>query len=252
MLLQPTLDKLWAMRLTGMAQALELQLQQADVESLAFEERLGLIVDHEWACRQDRRLSRLLKEARLRLAACTEDLDCRPGRGLDRSVVLRLAACDWIREGHQVLISGPTGGGKTYLACALGNAACRQGISTRYYRVPRLLQDLALARADGSYARLLARLAGTKLLILDDWGITPLSAGDCRDVFELVDDRSPGRSTIVASQLPLDAWHSAMADPTLADAILDRLVHGAHKIVLKGESMRKVMRANPSNRPDMT
>ncbi|HSW62513.1 MAG TPA: ATP-binding protein [Dissulfurispiraceae bacterium] len=180
-------------------------------------------------------------------------LDCHPGRGLDRGVVLRLAACDWIRQGHQVLISGPTGAGKTFFACAIGNAACRQGISTRYYRVPRLLQDLALARADGSYAKLLARLAGTKLLILDDWGITPLSTGDCREVFELVDDRSSGRSTVVASQLPLDAWHAAMADPSLADAILDRrLVHGAYKIVLKGESMRKAMRNNPSNPPDMT
>jgi DNA replication protein DnaC len=252
MLLQPTLDKLRAMRLTGMAQALQLQLGQAQVDGLSFEERLGLLVDHEWACRQDRQLGRLLKEARLRLAACVEDLDCRPGRGLDRGVVMRLAACDWIREGHQVLISGPTGAGKTFFACALGNAACRQGISTRYYRMPRLLQDLTLARADGSYAKFVARLAGTRLLILDDWGITPLSAGDCREVFELVDDRSPGRSTVVASQLPLDAWHAAMADPTLADAILDRLVHGAYKIVLKGESMRKVMRNNPSNPPDVT
>jgi DNA replication protein DnaC len=161
-------------------------------------------------------------------------------RGLDRTLIRTLAEGRWLHEHQSALLSGPTGVGKTYIASALGNAACRQGFTARYYRVPRLLADLGIAKADGSYPRFLARLARIGLLLLDDWGLAPLSAGDARELLEVVDDRCTTRSTLIASQLPIDAWHSAIADPAVADALLDRLVHTAYKIALRGESMRKV------------
>lgn len=250
MLVQHTLDRLRQLGLHGMAQALDTQRAQPDVHGLAFEDRLGLLVDQEWTLRQNRRLTRLLQEAKLRFpTACLEDVDYHRPRGLDHSLLRSLGTGEWIRAQQVVLISGPTGIGKSWIACALGNAACRQGFSTRYYRVPRLLTDLALAHADGSYPRLLARLAKTHLLVLDDWGLTPLSASDARELLEVIEDRVQVHATLLTSQLPLDALHAAIADPTLADAILDRLVHHAHKFVLKGDSMRKVLAGDESKTP---
>ncbi len=243
MLEQQTLQKLRQMRLDGMADCLSAQATSAASLSLAFEERIGMIVDAEWTCRQNRRLKRLLKEAKLRLPACIEDIDWGHPRGLDRGALLSLAGGDWIRSHHAVLIEGPTGAGKTYLACALANCACRQGFSARYYRVPRLISELTVARGDGSYPRLLSRLSRTHVLVLDDWGLAPFTAQESREILEVIEDRSQISSTIVASQLPCEHWHSAIADPAVADAVLDRLVHNSYRIVLKGESMRKVKSA---------
>lgn len=247
MLNQTTIERLRALRLRGMADALAGQLQQPDMQSLSFEERLGLLVDLEWAHRQNRRLARLLKAAKLRLPACMEDIDYTQPRGLDQAVMRHLATCRWVREHQHVLIVGPTGVGKTYIACALANAACRQGFSTRYYRTPRLLTDLLAAKADGSYPRLMSALARTELLVLDDWGLSSISAVEARDLLEIVDDRTQSHSTIVASQLPIDHWYGIIGDPTVADALLDRLIHQSHKLTLKGESMRKVTRTELPN-----
>ncbi|BAD40284.1 transposase subunit [Symbiobacterium thermophilum IAM 14863] len=216
------------------------QQQQPELQSLSFEERLELLVDQEWLDRQNRRLARLLKEAKFRVAACMEDVDYQHPRGLDRTVMRSLAACQWVEYGQHILIAGPTGVGKTFIACALGNAACRHGYTVRYYRVPRLLAELATARVDGSLRRILNTLARTDVLILDDWGLAPISVAESRDLLEVIDDRTQARSTVIASQLPIETWHSVIGDATVADAILDRLVHGAHKLNLKGESMRKI------------
>ncbi|MGE5549478.1 MAG: IS21-like element helper ATPase IstB [Bacteroidota bacterium] len=245
MLDRETAEKLREMGLFGMAQAASAQEQGQEADALSFAERFGLLVDAEWTYRRSRRLARLLREARLRLPACLEDVDFGPQRGLSRSLVRSLGTGRWLEDRLNVLVVGPTGAGKTFLACALANAACRLGYSARYYRVPRLTADLTIARGDGSYRRTLAKLARFDLLVLDDMGISPLTPGESRDLLELVDDRSQFRSTVVASQLPIEAWHGAMGDPTLADAILDRLVHNAHKIVLKGESMRKIKAGLP-------
>lgn len=239
MLTQQTIETLKRMRLTGMAEALSAQAHRPDVTELSFEERLGLLVDYEWTYRQDRRLARLLKQARLKLPACLEDIDYRHPRGLDRAVMRSLADGQWLRHHQNILITGPTGVGKTYIACALANLACRQGLGARYYRTPRLLAELAIARGDGSYPKLMNQLAKIDLLVLDDWGLAPLTSAEVRDLLEIIEDRYQSRSTIVASQVPLENWHGHMADPTVADAILDRLVHNAHKLFLKGESMRK-------------
>lgn len=253
MMLHQTIGRLRELRLVGMADALLRQTQEPDVQALSFDERLGLLVDQEWTHRQDRRLTRLLREARLRLNACVEDIDYQHPRGLDRAVLRSLATCEWIRQHQGVLIFGPTGVGKSFLACALANAACRHGFSARYYRVPRLLSELTLAKSDGSHPRLLAKLARIHLLVLDDWGLAPLSAAEARDLLEVIDDRYQTTATIVASQLPLDHWHGSITDPTVADAILDRLVHSAHQIHLKGESMRRIskhQRQAPPSDPD--
>lgn len=240
MLIQQTIERLHALRLTGMATALSEQQGQPDLAQLAFEDRLALLIEREVTARADRRLTRLLQLAKLRLPAATiEDLDFRSPRGLDRSLLLRLASGEWIRQHHSVLIVGATGTGKTYVACALGQSACRHGLSVRYFRLPRLLHDLGLARADGSYSKLLAALAKADLVILDDWGLAPLADRERRDLLEVLEDRYGRRATLVTSQLPLEHWHNCVGDPTFADAILDRLVHQAHRITLKGTSMRR-------------
>jgi DNA replication protein DnaC len=239
-LAHPTSDRLIALGLTGMARALDEQRRIPACEAMTFEERLGLLVDREAADRDSRRLATRLKFAALRHAACVEDADLRTPRGLDRAVFAHLADGGWIGRAENLLITGATGLGKSWIACALGHKACRDGRSVLYHRVPRLFEALALARGDGRYARTLKTIARTELLILDDWGIAPLGAAERRDLLEILEDRHGRAATIVTSQLPVDAWHDVIGDPTLADAILDRLVHNAHRLELAGESMRKL------------
>ena len=240
MLTHPTLDKIERLRLAGMAKALSEQMQNHEIGSLTFEERLGLLIDRELTERENRRLTTRLRIARLRHQASIEDLDFRGSRGMDKSLVMSLSANQWIGDHQNLLITGPTGVGKSYLACALGHTACRDGHMVLYQRLPRILHDLAIARHDGRYKKLMAALLRTDLLILDDFGIVPVTQEGLRDMLEILEDRYDRRSTIVTSQVPVKRWHEALADPTMADAILDRLVHNAHKIELKGESMRKI------------
>jgi DNA replication protein DnaC len=239
MLKHPTLDKLQTLRLTGMLKALAEQQKLPEINSLGFEERLGLLIDREMTERENRRLDTRLNKAKLRHSCCVEDLDFKTSRGLDKALILRLSACTWIARGINLLICGPTGVGKSYLACALAHKACLEGYSGHYLRLPRLFEELRLAKADGRYGKLMLGYAKTDLLVLDDWGLTAMTDPQRRDLLELLEDRYGKRSTIVTSQLPISSWHDAIGDPTLADAILDRLVHNAHKIELKGESMRK-------------
>ena len=240
MLTQTTLNQLRTLKLDGMARALEEQRILPACDDLGFEDRFGMLVDREQSWRDSRRLDRLLRQAKLKhTEACLEDVHTGPGRGLEKRLVASLAGGDWIRQGQGVLITGPTGVGKTWLACALGQQACRQGFSVLYQRVPRLTEALHIAHADGSFGRLLAQLARTDVLLLDDWGMTPLDQAGRHDLLEVIDDRSTTRSTIITSQLPIEHWHAWLNDPTVADAILDRLVHRAHRIALKGESLRR-------------
>jgi DNA replication protein DnaC len=239
MLKHPTLDKLHALKLTGMAAALADQSATPDITDLSFEERLGLLVDREMTERDNRRMSSRLRRARLRHTAILEDLDYRNSRGLDKGLVQSLAGCQWVKEHLNVLITGPTGVGKTWLACALAHKACREGYTAQYVRLTRLLRELTIAKGDGQYSKLLTSLAKVDVLILDDWGLMKLSAENRRDLLEVLEDRHGRRSTIATSQLPIEEWHGVIGDATLADAILDRLVHNAYKINLRGESMRK-------------
>ena len=239
MLTHPTLEKLQTLRLPGMLKALNEQQQMTDIDSLGFEERFALLIDREMTERENRRLGSRLKKAKLRHSCCVEDLDFKTSRGLDKALILSLAACAWIARGLNVLICGPTGVGKSYLACALAHKGCLEGYSALYLRLPRLFEELRLAKADGRYGKLMLGYAKTDLLVLDDWGLTPMTDPQRRDLLELLEDRYGRKSTIVTSQLPVTSWHEAIGDPTLADAILDRIVHNAHKIELKGESMRK-------------
>lgn len=240
MLNEHTLEKLYAMKLNGMADAFKDQIQQPNINDLPFEDRFSLLVDLQWTWKEDRRMKRLLSNAKLKINACVEDIDYKTPRGLDKSVILSLAACEWIRNAQNIIITGPTGSGKTYLACALANRACRNGYSAFYIRIPRLFQELAIARADGTYAKLMNKLAKTKALIVDDLGLAPMTSPERRDLLEVIEDRHGLSSTIVATQLPIENWHDNIRDPTIADAILDRLIHNAHKINLKGQSMRKL------------
>jgi DNA replication protein DnaC len=233
------MEKLNALKLTGMVKALTEQQQMAEVDSLGFEERLGLLVDREATERENRKLATRLKKAKLRQSASVEDIDFRRTRGMDKALILSLAACTWIAKGVNVLICGPTGVGKSYLACALAHKACLEGYTALYLRLPRLFEELRLAKADGRYGKLMLGYAKTDLLVLDDWGLTSMTDPQRRDLLELMEDRYGLKSTIITSQLPVTAWHEAIGDPTMADAILDRIVHNAHKIEMKGESMRK-------------
>jgi DNA replication protein DnaC len=239
MLTQPTIEKLNAMKLTAMAKAFADQMQCPDITQLTFEERFGLIVDHQMTDVENRRMQNRLKKAKLRLPASLEDLDFKQGRGLDRSTIMSLALNQWVKSHHNILVTGPTGAGKSYLACALAQKACRDGYTTLYQRVPRLLQEIAVSRLDGRYAKLIASISKCEVLILDDLLISPLTREEQRELLEIVEERYDRKATIVTSQLPVKAWHDAMQDPTLADAILDRLVHNAYKLELKGESMRR-------------
>lgn len=239
MLIQQTIDQLHQLRLTGMIEALQQQIEQPDTHNLAFEQRLALLVERETLYRDNRRLARLLRDARLRLPACIEDLDYRHPRGLDRPGMASLAGCHWVRQGHNLCITGPTGSGKTWIACALGNQACRQGLSVRYLRLPRLFEQLRIAHGDGSWPRLMKQLARTQLLILDDWGLMAPTATQRQDLMEVIEERHGQHATLITSQLPVEHWHDYLGDATLADAILDRLLHGAHRIQLHGHSMRK-------------
>ncbi len=243
MLAQPMFEKLSALHLEGMLLAFKEQIENKDCKSLSFEERLGLMVDREMTTREDKKLTNRLQTAKLRLNACIEDLDFKQPRGLDKGQVMALASCRWISDHDNCLVVGPTGAGKSYLACAFGHKACREGHRVLYLRFPRLLEELAVSRVDGKYLRLLSNLARFDLLILDDWASMPLVDEQRRALFEILEDRYDRKSTLVASQIPVEKWHDALGNPTLSDAILDRLVHNAHKVTLKGESMRKTRRA---------
>ncbi len=239
MLIHPTLDQLRTLRLTGMLKALEEQMQMPDIDSLSFEQRLGLMADREITERQTRHLKTRLRKANLRQSASVEDIDYLHPRGLDKALVAKLQSCDWIKEHHNLIITGPTGTGKTFLACALAHKACREGLSALYVRIPRLLQDLFISKGDGRYGKLLKSISKTDLLLLDDWGMSKITSEQSRDLLEIIDDRHALRSTLITSQFPVDHWHELIEDPTLADAILDRIIHNAYKINLKGDSMRK-------------
>lgn len=240
MLNHPTYERLAQLRLSGMAKALAEQAQTPEMLALTFEERLGLLVDREVTERHNRQTSNRLRRARLKQTAVAEDIDYRHPRGLDRTLFRRLLTGDWVRGHQSILITGPTGVGKTYLACALADAACRQGFTALYQRLPRLFEELTIARADGRLLKLMGTLAKVDVLVLDDWGLAILDGERRRDLLEILDERYQTRSTLVTSQLPVAHWHDALGDPTLADAILDRLVHQAHALALAGESLRKL------------
>jgi DNA replication protein DnaC len=240
MLIEPTNEKLKAMRLDAMASTWSEQAGKPDVHKLAFDERFGMLVDAEWQHRENKRLATALREAKLRLSrACIEDIDYPANRELDRAQIRQLATCRWVVEHQNVLVTGSTGTGKTYVACALAQQACRKGHRAIYRRAARLFSELSLARADGTYARLLAKIARADVLVIDDFAMTPITDAERRDLFEVLDDRHGNRSTIISSQVPPKLFHDYIAEPTHADAICDRLIHTAHRLVLKGPSRRK-------------
>lgn len=247
MLNQPTLEKLQTMRLLGMVEAFRGQTQQTGLAELSFEERFGMLVDQEWIWRQNRALARRLAQAKFRYQASVEDIDFRLPRGLDRSLVRSLTQNSaWVHQHQNVFLLGPCGVGKTWLACALAEKACRDGFTAFFRRAPKLFRDLALARADGSLSNVLARLAKIDLLVVDDWANAPLAETERRDFLEICEDRYQLHSTILTSQVPVKRWHEQIGDPTLADSVLDRLVHNAHQIELKGNSARKELHGKGS------
>ena len=240
MLREPTVEKLQALKLQAMAQAWTEQQQTAELTGLAFDDRFALLVEAEWLARENKRLGRALQEAKLKLSqACVEAVDFPARRELDKALIRQLATCRWVHEHQNVIVVGATGVGKSFVACALAHQACRQGYRAFYRRASRLFHDLTLARADGTYIRLLAKLARLDVLVLDDWGLAPVQDQERRDLLEILEDRYGSRSTIITSQLPPAQWHDYLGEATLADAICDRLLHNAHRIVLKGPSRRK-------------
>lgn len=240
MLTHPTIEKLRTLRLHGMVKSFEEQISSKDYDDMEFEERLGLLIDRELTEQENRRLNSRLKQAKLRQTASMEDIDYRQKRGLDKSLMKSLSGCRWVKEHLNILITGPCGVGKSFIACALGHKACLEGYRVFYCRLSRLFENLALTRGDGRYSKIMNSLAKTNLLIIDDWGLSVLTDRERRDMLEILEDRHQRQSTIITSQLPLEHWHEAIGNPTLADAILDRLIHNAHKIRLKGSSMRKI------------
>lgn len=238
-MIEATVEKLILMKLHGMAEAVQKQMKNRAYKEVSFEERLGMLVDREMDSRQDRKLRTLLTKARFRYpGASIEDINFRAKRGISKDVILKLSQNGWIKDKRNMIITGSTGVGKTYFACALGNSACRSGISAYYVRLSRLFHELKISRADGSYGKLLQKLSRTNLLIVDDWGLSPLSDTERIDFLEIMEDRYNVRSTIISSQIPVDKWHDLIGEPTIADAICDRLIHNAHKIKLMGKSMR--------------
>jgi DNA replication protein DnaC len=239
MLIHPTVERLRALGLSAMADALVAMERNPDAAELPHADWLGLLIDHEATARDNRRLARRLQVAKLRQAASVENVDYRSPRGLDRALFQKLATSQWVRDHQHVAITGPTGTGKSWLACALGHRACRDGFSVLYRRASRLFADLAQARGEGRLARLMTSLERTQLLIIDDWGPEPLSAEQRRDLLEIVDDRYDKGSLLITSQVPVSRWHDVVGDPTLGDAILDRVLHAAHRVELKGDSLRR-------------
>ncbi len=241
MMMHTTIAQLRALKLNGLALGLEEQLTQPVMSTMSFEERLTLLVDREVHYRSDRRLTRLLKQAKLKYAqAAIEDIDTRAGRGVDRSAVMSLALSDWVASGHSVLITGPTGAGKSWLGCALAQYACRRGFSAIYQRVPRLPEELRIRHGSGTFGKWLVQLAKTDVLVLDDWGMGAIDSATRSDLLEIIDDRTANKATIITSQLPIEHWHAWIGDATIADAMLDRIMQRHHRFTLTGESLRQV------------
>ncbi len=238
MLNNQTIDKLLAMKMTGMVRAIQSQEDMPDLQNLSFQDRLALLVDAEFSERESEKLRKLLKSARLKQNAVIEDVDFNHPRGLERGIISQLGTGQWLREGLNVLVTGPTGVGKSYLSCALAHKACKLGYSTKYFRVNRLFQELMVARLNGKYNNFLSGLLKHHLLILDDFGLVPMTEDNCRDLLEVTDDRCGQRSLLIASQIPVEDWHRTFENPTLADAILDRIIHSAYKIELSGKTLR--------------
>ena len=249
MLYEPTIQKMQAMKLQGMVEALEEQRRSAAIGDVSFEDRLAMLVERQWLWKESRAFSTRLKFAKLRQSACLEDVDYRQKRGLQRSVMDHLAGCDWVRHAQNCLITGKSGLGKSYLACALAQKACQNGYRTLYFYAPKLFREISACQADGSLPSLLRKLAKTQLLVIDDWGMEKATPHQYRDFLEILDDRHNRTATLITSQFPTDCWHELIGDPTVADAILDRLIHGAHRIALDGdESMRKLRAGKTASR----
>ncbi len=239
MLNEPTMTKLYAMKLNGMAEGYEQQRQQPQITDLSFDERFGILVDQQWLWHQNRALNTRLRNAKFKLQACVEDIDYRTARGLKREQIDALASSEWIRYHNNVILTGPTGTGKTFLACAIGQKACRDGYRVRYFVAAKLFRELTQAHADGSFMRISGKLARCDLLVVDDWGMETLKEAQYRDFLEILDDRQGSGATLITSQFPTKLWHDTIGNPTVADAILDRLLHNAYRIELSGDSMRK-------------
>jgi len=241
MLTHPLFEQLKTLRCQGMLEAYQEQLNTPDIHRLSFDERFALLIEREYLIRENRKLTNRLRQAKLKEEACIEDVDYSPDRNLSKTVVTRLAECSWITKKENVLITGPTGAGKTWLACAFANQACRQGYGARYIRLPKLFQAIGISKADGSYIKLMEYVSKLSLLVLDDWGLVPMSDDNRRDLLEIIDDRYHRSSTLITSQLPVQEWYESIGDATLGDAIMDRLIHNAHRIEIKGPSMRAVI-----------